>query len=116
MKIHEHVYSAPNANIHYWRSFNEIALLAELFILESLTRFGVTHLSPRFSLLSIAIFCGSAKGKGLREFIKMRTASRRFAYQMLFYSLLFFLFLLGFVFVLTAVGSIDDKNKCSTTD
>jgi alpha-1,4-galacturonosyltransferase len=36
-------------------------------------------------------------------------------YRMLFYSLFFFLFLLGFMFLLTKVGSIDDENKCSNT-
>ncbi|XP_004505434.1 probable galacturonosyltransferase 12 isoform X2 [Cicer arietinum] len=53
-------------------------------------------------------------GKGLREFIKVRIASRRLSYRILFYLLLFFTFLLRFVFVLTAVDGIDGENKCST--
>lgn len=53
-------------------------------------------------------------GKGVREFIKVKVASRRVSYRMLFYSLLFFTFLLRFVFVLTTVDSIDGGTKCST--
>lgn len=53
-------------------------------------------------------------GKGLKEFIKVKVASRRLSYRMLFYSLLFFTFLLRFVFVLTAVDNIDGENKCSS--
>ena len=53
-------------------------------------------------------------GKGLKEFIKVKVASRRLSYRMLFYSLLFFTFLLRFVFVLKAVDNIDGENKCSS--
>jgi len=53
-------------------------------------------------------------GKGLKEFIKVKVASRRLSYRMLIYSLLFFTFLLRFVFVLTAVDNIDGENKCSS--
>jgi alpha-1,4-galacturonosyltransferase len=53
-------------------------------------------------------------GKGLKEFIKVKAVSKRLSYRMMFYSLLFFTFLLRFVFVLTAVDGIDGENKCST--
>ncbi|XP_027341076.1 probable galacturonosyltransferase 12 [Abrus precatorius] len=66
------------------------------------------HISP--SLRHVTVF----PGKGFKEFIKVKVASRRVSYRMLFYSLLFFTFLLRFVFVLTAVDGIDGENKCST--
>ncbi|ESW21688.1 hypothetical protein PHAVU_005G091200 [Phaseolus vulgaris] len=66
------------------------------------------HISP--SLRHVTVF----PGKGFKEFIKVKVASRRVSYRMLFYFLLFFTFLLRFVFVLTAVDGIDGENKCST--
>ncbi|GAA0157255.1 hypothetical protein Leryth_010114 [Lithospermum erythrorhizon] len=66
------------------------------------------HISP--SLRHVTVL----PSKGLREFIKVKIGSRRLPYRMIFYSLLLFTFLLRFVFVLTAVDSIDDGNKCST--
>ncbi|XP_015898118.3 probable galacturonosyltransferase 12 [Ziziphus jujuba] len=66
------------------------------------------HISP--SLRHVTVF----PGKGVREFIKVKVGSRRVSYRMLFYSLLFFTFLLRFVFVMTAVDSIDGESKCSS--
>ncbi|XP_014522050.1 probable galacturonosyltransferase 12 [Vigna radiata var. radiata] len=66
------------------------------------------HISP--SLRHVTVF----PSKGFKEFIKVKIASRRLSYRMLFYFLLFFTFLLRFVFVLTAVDGIDGENKCST--
>ncbi|QCE09817.1 probable galacturonosyltransferase 12 isoform X1 [Vigna unguiculata] len=66
------------------------------------------HISP--SLRHVTVF----PSKGFKEFIKVKVASRRVSYRMLFYFLLFFTFLLRFVFVLTAVDGIDGENKCST--
>ncbi|RVW94783.1 putative galacturonosyltransferase 12 [Vitis vinifera] len=66
------------------------------------------HISP--SLRHVTVL----PGKGVREFIKVKVGSRRVSYRMVFYSLLFFTFLLRFVFVLTAVDTIDGETKCST--
>ncbi|KAK2984787.1 hypothetical protein RJ640_004612 [Escallonia rubra] len=66
------------------------------------------HISP--SLRHVTVL----PGKGVREFIKVKVGSRRLSYRMVFYSLLFFTFLLRFVFVLTAVDTIDGERKCST--
>ncbi|MED6200397.1 hypothetical protein PIB30_084627 [Stylosanthes scabra] len=53
--------------------------------------------------------------KGLREFIRVKVGTaRRLRSRMFFYAVLFFTFLLRFVFVLTAVDTIDGENKCST--
>lgn len=66
------------------------------------------HISP--SLRHVTVL----PAKGFREFIKVKIGSRRLSYRMLFYSLLFFTFLLRFAFVLTAVDSIDGETKCSS--
>ncbi|GFS29151.1 galacturonosyltransferase 12 [Actinidia rufa] len=66
------------------------------------------HISP--SLRHVTVL----PAKGVREFIKVKVGSRKFSYRMVFYSLLFFTFLLRFVFVLTAMDTIDGETKCST--
>ncbi|PRQ31596.1 putative polygalacturonate 4-alpha-galacturonosyltransferase [Rosa chinensis] len=66
------------------------------------------HISP--SLRHVTVF----PGKEVREFIKVKVGSRRLSYRMLFYSILFFTFILRFVFVMTAVDTIDGETRCST--
>lgn len=66
------------------------------------------HISP--SLRHVTVL----PGKGVREFIKVKVGSRRISYRMVFYSLLFLTFVLRFIFVLTAVNTIDGQTKCST--
>ncbi|TQD69480.1 hypothetical protein C1H46_044987 [Malus baccata] len=68
------------------------------------------HISP--SLRHVTVL----PGKGVREFIKVKVGSRRLSYRMLFYSILFFTFLLRFAFVMTAVDTIDGESKCSSLD
>ncbi|XP_068668688.1 probable galacturonosyltransferase 12 [Aristolochia californica] len=65
-------------------------------------------LSP--SLRHVTVF----PGKGVRDFIKVKVGSRRVSYRTVFYSLLFLTFLLRFVFVLTAMDTIDRENSCSS--
>ncbi|KAJ8763696.1 hypothetical protein K2173_003168 [Erythroxylum novogranatense] len=66
------------------------------------------HISP--SLRHVTVL----PGKGVREFIKVKVGGRRLSYRILFYSLLFFTFLLRFVFVLSTVNTLDGDSKCST--
>ncbi|KAL6999392.1 putative galacturonosyltransferase 12 [Sarracenia purpurea var. burkii] len=66
------------------------------------------HISP--SLRHVTVL----QGKGVREFMKVKVGTRRFSYRMVFYSLLFSTFLLRFVFILTAVDTIDGHTNCST--
>ncbi|OWM88726.1 probable galacturonosyltransferase 12 [Punica granatum] len=66
------------------------------------------HISP--SLRHVTVL----PGKGVREFINVKIGSRRLSYRMLFYMLLFFTFLLRFLFVMTAVDSIEGETKCAT--
>ncbi|KAK4420726.1 putative galacturonosyltransferase 12 [Sesamum alatum] len=66
------------------------------------------HISP--SLRHVTVL----PSKGFREFIKVKIGSRRLSYRMVFYSLLVLTFLLRFVFVLTAVDTIEGETRCST--
>ncbi|KAL7103511.1 hypothetical protein ACP275_08G183800 [Erythranthe tilingii] len=66
------------------------------------------HISP--SLRHVTVL----PAKGFREFIKVKSGSRKLSYRMVFYSLLLITFLIRFVFVLTAVDTIDGERKCST--
>ncbi|CAN7038993.1 unnamed protein product [Brassica rapa subsp. trilocularis] len=70
------------------------------------------HISPSLRHVTVV------KGKGLREFIKVKVGSRRFSYQMI---LLYicrhatsFTFLLRLVFVLSTVDTIDGASPCSS--
>ncbi|KAI7731754.1 hypothetical protein M8C21_025837, partial [Ambrosia artemisiifolia] len=66
------------------------------------------HISP--SLRHVTVL----PAKGVREFIKVKVGSKRVSYRVVFYTLLFLTFLLRFVFVLTAVDTIDGQTRCST--
>ncbi|XP_020256500.1 probable galacturonosyltransferase 12 [Asparagus officinalis] len=66
------------------------------------------HISP--SMRHVTVF----PGKGFRDFIKVKVTSRRLSYRMVFYSLLFLTFLLRFVFVLTAMDTIEEETNCSS--
>ncbi|PKU59767.1 putative galacturonosyltransferase 14 [Dendrobium catenatum] len=66
------------------------------------------HISP--SLRHVTVL----PGKGVREFIKVKVASRKLSYRMVFYFLLFLTFMLRFVFVLTAMETIEGENECSS--
>ncbi|KAF9589056.1 hypothetical protein IFM89_018318 [Coptis chinensis] len=66
------------------------------------------HISP--SLRHVTVL----PAKGVREFIKVKVGSKRLSYRMVFYSLLILTFLLRFVFVLTAMDTIEGERKCST--
>ncbi|CAL9758674.1 unnamed protein product [Musa acuminata subsp. burmannicoides] len=66
------------------------------------------HISP--SMRHVTVF----PGKGVREFIKFKVTSRRLSYKMVIYSLLFMTFLLRFIFVLTAMDTIEGETQCSS--
>ncbi|CAL9090467.1 unnamed protein product [Musa textilis] len=66
------------------------------------------HISP--SMRHVTVF----PGKGVREFIKVKGTSRRLSYKMVIYSLLFMTFLLRFIFVLTAMDTIEGETQCSS--
>ncbi|XP_074589272.1 putative galacturonosyltransferase 12 [Curcuma longa] len=66
------------------------------------------HISPSMRQVTVL------PGKGVREFIKVKVASRRLSYKMVIYSLLFMTFMFRFIFVLTAMDSIEGDTQCSS--
>ncbi|CAN4082661.1 unnamed protein product [Withania somnifera] len=70
------------------------------------------HLSP--SMRSITISSSSNGGYG--DLMKIKVAARHFSYRTLFHTILILAFLLPFVFILTAIVTLEGVNKCSSFD
>lgn len=69
------------------------------------------HLSP--SMRSITISNG---GLASGELMKIKVAARHISYRTLFHTILILAFLLPFVFILTALVTLEGVNKCSSFD
>ncbi|GMH30208.1 hypothetical protein Nepgr_032051 [Nepenthes gracilis] len=70
------------------------------------------HLSP--SMRSITI--SSSNNNGLAELTKVKFAARQISYRTLFHTILILAILLPFVFILTALVTLEGVNKCSSLD
>ncbi|CAH9099481.1 unnamed protein product [Cuscuta epithymum] len=70
------------------------------------------HFSP--SMRSITISSSSDGGFG--DLMKIKLAARHISYRTLFHTILILAFLLPFVFILTAVVTLEGVNKCSSLD
>ncbi|CAN4079441.1 unnamed protein product [Withania somnifera] len=70
------------------------------------------HFSP--SMRSITISSNSNGGYG--DLMKIKVAARHFSYRTLFHTILILAFLLPFVFILTAIITLEGVNKCSSFD
>ncbi|CAL9043502.1 probable galacturonosyltransferase 13 isoform X1 [Musa acuminata AAA Group] len=68
------------------------------------------RLSP--SMRSITI----SNSNGLLDLMKVKVAARHISYRTLFYTVLILAFLLPFVFILTAIVTLEGVNKCSSFD
>lgn len=69
----------------------------------------------RFSLTIRSIrISSSSSSTGLFDLMKVKVAARHFSYRSLFHTILFLAFLLPFVFILTAVVTLEGVNKCSS--
>ncbi|PIA62985.1 hypothetical protein AQUCO_00200774v1 [Aquilegia coerulea] len=68
------------------------------------------HFSP--SMRSITI----SSTNGFLDFMKIKVAARHISYRTLFHTILILAFLLPFVFILTAVVTLEGVNKCSSLD
>lgn len=68
------------------------------------------HFSP--SMRSITI--SSSNNGGLGDLMKIKVAARHISYRTLFHTVLILAFLLPFVFILTAVVTLEGVNKCSS--
>lgn len=66
------------------------------------------HISPSLRHISIS------SSNGFRDFMKVKGATRRFSYRSILYSILILAFLLRFVFILTALASLEGENNCSS--
>eukprot|EP01018_Ginkgo_biloba_P035282 Gb_33416 [translate_table: standard] len=53
---------------------------------------------------------------GFLDFVKVKVAARHLSYRTLFYSVLILAFLLPFVFILTAVITLEDEENCTSLD
>ncbi|KAJ6936531.1 galacturonosyltransferase 14 isoform X2 [Populus alba x Populus x berolinensis] len=70
------------------------------------------HISP--SMRSITI--SSSGNNGFIDSMKIKVAARHISYRTLFHTILILAFLLPFVFILTAVVTLEGVNKCSSFD
>lgn len=68
------------------------------------------HLSP--SMRSITI----SSTNGFVDLMKIKVAARHFSYRTVFHTILILAFLLPFVFILTALVTLEGVNKCSSFD
>ena len=66
------------------------------------------HFSP--SMRSITI----STNNGFIDFMKIKVAARHISYRTIFHTFLLLAFLLPFVFILTAVVTLEGVNKCSS--
>lgn len=67
------------------------------------------HFSP--SMRSITI---SSTNNGFIDLMKIKVAARHISYRTLFHTILILAFLLPFVFILTALVTLEGVNKCSS--
>ncbi|ONM33159.1 putative galacturonosyltransferase 13 [Zea mays] len=68
------------------------------------------RLSP--SMRSITI----STSHGLLDLMRLKVAARHFSYRTVFHTVLILAFLLPFVFILTAIMTLEGFNKCSSLD
>lgn len=68
------------------------------------------HVSPNMSRITISTT------NGFLDFMKVKVAARHLSYRTLFYSVLLLAFLLPFVFIFTAVITLDDFEDCTSFD
>ncbi|KAE8697482.1 putative galacturonosyltransferase 13 [Hibiscus syriacus] len=68
------------------------------------------HISP--SMRSIKI----SSNNGFTNLMKIKVAARHISYRTLFHTILILAFLLPFVFILTALVTLEGANKCSSLD
>lgn len=71
------------------------------------------QLHVSLSMRSITI---STSSNGFSDLMKIKIAARHFSYRTLFHTILILAFLLPFVFILTAVVTLEGVNKCSSLD
>ncbi|MBA0814321.1 hypothetical protein Gohar_020160, partial [Gossypium harknessii] len=66
------------------------------------------HVSPSMRSLTIS------SNNGFIDLMKIKVAARHISYRTLFHTILILAFLLPFVFILTAIVTLEGVNKCSS--
>ncbi|OVA00756.1 Glycosyl transferase [Macleaya cordata] len=75
------------------------------------------HLSPSMKTITISSSSSSSNNNnngGFLDFMKIKVAARHVSYRTLFHTVLILAFLLPFVFILTAVVTLEGVNNCSS--
>ncbi|KAK4804785.1 hypothetical protein SAY86_004602 [Trapa natans] len=76
------------------------------------------HFSPSMRSITISSSCSGSNnnGNGFVDLMKIKVAARHISYRTLFHTILILAFMLPFVFILTAVVTLEGVNKCSSFD
>lgn len=72
------------------------------------------HFSPSMRSITISSSSSGGNGNGGGDLMKIKVAARHISYRTLFHTILILAFLLPFVFILTAVVTLEGVNKCSS--
>ena len=72
------------------------------------------HFSPSMRSITISSSNAGGNGNGSGDLMKIKVAARHISYRTLFHSILILAFLLPFVFILTALVTLEGVNKCSS--
>ncbi|KAL0450490.1 UNVERIFIED_CONTAM: putative galacturonosyltransferase 14 [Sesamum latifolium] len=74
------------------------------------------HFSPSMRSITISSSSSGGNGNGSGDLMKIKLAARHISYRTLFHTILILAFLLPFVFILTALVTLEGVNKCSSID
>ncbi|KAL7100987.1 hypothetical protein ACP275_08G028800 [Erythranthe tilingii] len=74
------------------------------------------HFSPSMRSITISSSSNGLNGNGGGDLMKIKVAPRHISYRTLFHTILILAFLLPFVFILTALVTLEGVNKCSSID
>ncbi|KAK4393168.1 putative galacturonosyltransferase 14 [Sesamum angolense] len=74
------------------------------------------HFSPSMRSITISSSSSGGNGNGSGDLMKIKLAARHISYRTLFHTILILAFLLPFVFILTALVTLEGVNKCSSIE
>uniref|UniRef100_A0A7N0V208 Hexosyltransferase n=1 Tax=Kalanchoe fedtschenkoi TaxID=63787 RepID=A0A7N0V208_KALFE len=74
------------------------------------------HFSPSMRSITISSGGGGGSNGGFIDLMKIKVAARHISYRTFFHTILILAFLLPFVFILTAVVTLEGVNNCSSLD
>ncbi|KAK6129305.1 hypothetical protein DH2020_037014 [Rehmannia glutinosa] len=74
------------------------------------------HFSPSMRSITISSSGSGGNSNGGGDLMKIKVAARHISYRTLFHTILILAFLLPFVFILTALVTLEGVNKCSSIE